>query len=260
MNILVTGGTGVLGRKVVQELLKRNLTPTILSRRVRTDTHVRMVQGNLLDTSSLLQVLTNIEVIIHCATNPGKPKEDIEGTKNLLEAARQANIKHFVLISIVGIDTMRWMPYYRAKLEQETLVATSGIPYSILRAAQFHEFVAIMLSSLSRKNLQWLPGGFILQPVQVEAVAAKLADVALNSPAGRLADLVGPEPRSFVSLGKEWLAAKGKTKRVFVIPIPNFLARVWQPVGDVNAEKTGESWTVWLQKHSSETNPYTVRS
>jgi uncharacterized protein YbjT (DUF2867 family) len=260
MNILVTGGTGVLGRKVVKELLKRNVTPTILSRRVRTVANVEMVQGNLLDTSSLPQVLTNIEVIIHCATNPGKPKEDIEGTKNLLEAAKRSGVKHFVLISIVGIDTVGWMPYYRAKLEQETLVAKSGIPYSILRTAQFHEFVAMMLSSLGRKNLQWLPGGLILQPVQVEAVAVKLAKVALDNPTGRLADLVGPEPRSFVSLGKEWLAAQGKTKRVFVIPIPKFLARVWQPVAGATAEKAGESWTMWLQKHSSEINPYKVRS
>lgn len=258
--ILVTGGTGVLGRKVVAALQVRGVSPVVLSRKVHSTPGVTFVQGDLLDSSSLPQVLTNVEVIIHCATNPKKPKEDPTGTTNLLEAAKRAGVKHFVLISIVETDKMRWIPYYRAKFQQETLVAKSGIPYTILRAAQFHEFVVNLLTGLSRNGVQFLPTGFRTQPVQVEVVAAKLADAALSSPQGRLPDLAGPEVRSFVSLGKEWLAATKQNKRVVIVPVPGFIAKAWQPVGGATTVKTGESWSEWLRQHGGEENPYQKRS
>lgn len=97
MNILVTGGTGVLGQKVVQALLGRGVTPKVLSRKARRDTNVNTVQGDLLVASSLPGVLANVEVILHCATNPSKPQEDLQGTKHLLEAAKRAGVKHFVV-------------------------------------------------------------------------------------------------------------------------------------------------------------------
>lgn len=254
--ILVTGGTGVLGRRVVEELLKRGASPRVLSRKARPQAAVPILQGNLLDGSGLSQALAGVESVIHCASNPARPQEDLSSTRNLIEAAKQAGVGHLVLISIVGIDRMRWMPYYRVKLEQERLVMEGGIPYTILRAAQFFEFVAFLLASLGRGRVQWLPGGILLQPVDTGTVAARLAEAALADPAGRLPDLVGPKPQSLENLGREWMAATGNHKPVWVVPLPGFIARAWRPIGGLGAQQQGPSWADWLAAHANEPNPY----
>ena len=256
MNILVTGGTGVLGRKVIQELSGRGVRPRVLTRQHKSDFSAGYVQGNLLEASSLPAALAGIQTLIHLASNPRKPSEDIIGTKNLIEAARQAEVKHLVLISIVGIDRMGWMPYYRVKHQQEGMIETSGIPYTIQRAAQFHEFAAFILNSLIKGSWMLLPSGFALQPIQTEAVARKLVEAALSKPAGRLPDILGPEPRTLVSLGKEYLAAAHRPITPLVIPVPGFIARLWQPVAQPGSLLLGQSWPEWLAEHVAQRNPY----
>lgn len=255
MRSLVTGGTGVLGSKVVGELLGRGLHPRVISRKSRSDSRVDFVQADLLQPASLPKALEGIQTVIHLASNPQKPQEDLEGTANLLQAAKATGVQHIVLISIVGIDNMSWMPYYRAKKQQEQLVTQSGIPYTILRAAQFHEFVASLIGALGRGQVQFLPD-FTLQPVQTEAVAKHLVHAALSEPAGCLPDLVGPEPRNLMSLGKEYLAATGQHKTIIAIPLPSFISRLWQPIGGPNAERAGQSWTEWLAKNAQKPNVY----
>lgn len=252
MRVLVTGGTGVLGRQVVQELLRRGVPARVLSRKARPLAALETVQGDLLEPSTLPAALDGVEGVIHCASNPARPKEDPAATRNLIAAAHAAGVRHLVLISIVGIDGMRWNPYYRAKLEQERLVEAGGVPYTLLRAAQFHDFVAFLLRSLGRGGVQWLPA-FTLQPVDTEAVAARLVEAALGRPAGRLPDLVGPEPRTLASLGQEWLAATGQRRRAVVIPLPGWVARAWRPVGGPEAERAGRSWGEWLAQQGAQT-------
>jgi uncharacterized protein YbjT (DUF2867 family) len=256
MRLLVTGGTGVLGHKVVEALSLRGIRPRVLSRRPSADVAAELIRGDLLEASSLPAALDGVETVLHLASNPANPRQDLTGTTNLLQTAKTAGVGHFVLISIVGVDRLGWVPYYQAKRRQEGLVEGSGIPYTVIRAAQFHDFVAFILSALGQGPLQFLLGGFRLQPVQLEAVAARLVEAALGVPAGRLPDVVGPEPRTMDSLGREWMMATGSRKPVLLIPVPGVLARRWQLVGGPEAQRVGESWTRWLAEHAKEDNPY----
>lgn len=104
----------------------------------------------------------------------------------------RAGVRHVVYVSIVGCDQVRAFPYYRAKTQAEALVAAGGVPFTVVRATQFHEFVAFLLSRLTRAPLLPLPG-LPLQPVDVHAAAAGVAQVALGDPQGRAPDLVGPQ-------------------------------------------------------------------
>src|SRR5467141_2971836 len=154
MNVLVTGGTGTLGRDVVMLLRQSGHRARILSREPRG--HVDAVQGDLKTGAGLPKALAGMDAIVHAASATREPMAlratDVRGTRRLLELARDANIGHFVYISIVGIEGVAF-PYYRIKIAAETLVREDMVPWSILRATQFHSFMELTLGALAR-----LPG------------------------------------------------------------------------------------------------------
>jgi uncharacterized protein YbjT (DUF2867 family) len=179
--ILVTGGTGTLGRAVVARLPGAR----VLSRRPGPGHAV----GDLMTGAGLAAALSGVDTVIHCATS--LRRHDVLHARRLLDACRGG--PHIVYVSIVGIEDIP-LPYYRTKLAVERMIAESGLPWTVLRATQFHDLM-LRLCTLQRWSpALFVPAGARFQPVDVRDVAERL--VSLRRPAGREPDFGGPEVRS----------------------------------------------------------------
>jgi uncharacterized protein YbjT (DUF2867 family) len=222
MNFLVTGGTGTLGRHVVTLLRQSGHRARIFTRRPRG--HVDAVEGDLRTRAGLDKALAGIEVIIHAASATGQPlrgrSTDVDGTRRLLDTARAAGIAHVVFVSIVGIDHVDY-PYYKTKLATERVVQEGAVPWSILRATQFHQFVDFLLQRFSRvPRMTAVPFAWRLQPVEVTEVARRIVDVALATPTNATEEFGGPEVRDLKSLAEAWLTAREDRRRLVNLRIP----------------------------------------
>jgi uncharacterized protein YbjT (DUF2867 family) len=221
--ILVTGGNGTLGRGVVARLLTGGHQVRVLSRRPRPPAggaKVEWVTGDLTSGDGLAAAVADAGVIVHCATNPLRPRRvDLDGTANLLAAARAAGTPHLVYISIVGVDGIPYR-YYRAKLQAERLISTSKLPWTILRATQFHQLVLLVAEGLARLPLVPVPAATGFQPIDAAEVAERLAELATGPPAGRVPDLGGPQVRTATSLLRAYLHAAGRRRPVLPIRLP----------------------------------------
>jgi uncharacterized protein YbjT (DUF2867 family) len=199
-SILVTGGTGTLGRPAVARLL--------------ADGPDRVV-GDLSSGAGLAAAVDGSDVVVHLATSQGR--RDVEHARNLLEAAD--GVRHLIVMSIAGIDRIP-LAYYRYKLEAERLVAESGVPYTILRATQFHNLVDRVFSS-QRFSPAILAPRVVLQPISVDEVAIRLAELAAAPPLkGRAADIGGPERQSAGELARLWKQARSSRRPVVPLRIP----------------------------------------
>lgn len=207
--ILVTGGTGGLGRPTVELLRAAGHDVRVLSR--TSGPHI----GDLATGSGLEAALSGVDTVLHLATSRWK---DSAQTRALLEAARRAGVAHLVYISIVGIEDNPY-PYYRDKLACERLIESSGIPYTILRATQFHDFVGGFLKAQRR-----MPMLLVLdvpdQPIAVPEVAQRLVELAEAGPSGRVADIGGPEHRTLRELAQDWQLAHGTRKPIWTLRLP----------------------------------------
>jgi uncharacterized protein YbjT (DUF2867 family) len=146
--VLVTGGTGALGRRVVERFDSAGVGSRVFSRSGRPGTY----KGDLITGEGLEQAVGGVDAIVHCASSPFRKarQTDVEGTKRLLAVAAGAGVSHLVYISIVGIDRVQSYPYYRLKLETERLIEGSPIPHTILRATQFYELAFMAVRALAR--------------------------------------------------------------------------------------------------------------
>ncbi|GAA1568312.1 hypothetical protein GCM10009789_22130 [Kribbella sancticallisti] len=174
--ILVTGGTGVLGRPTVARLRSAGHDVRVLSRKRGPG----LMTGDLSTGEGVREAVNGVDTVLHLATSLGKG--DVEQTRQLLEIARPSGVEHLILISIVGVDRIP-LPYYRHKLEGERLVTESPIPYSVLRATQFHHLVDLVLSA-QRFSPVLLAPSVTLQPIAAEDVAERLAEVVAAQPGG----------------------------------------------------------------------------
>lgn len=222
MNILVTGGTGALGRNVVKQLLERGHKTRVLSRKPGDGDD--WVQGDLATGAGLEKAVLGIDAIVHAGSATTQLRKlhatDVVGTRRLLAMAREAEVHHVVYISIVGIDGVSY-PYYKAKLAAESVVRENIVPWSILRATQFHTLIEFFLGGFSKvPRLTMLPFKWQLQPVDTHDVATRLVDVVEGEPAAMLPDFGGPEVRDFKSLAESWLAARNLKKRLVDLPLP----------------------------------------
>lgn len=223
--ILVTGGSGSLGSRVVDRLRDAGHEVRALSRSGRPGT----VRGDLMTGEGLEEAVGGVDVIVHCASSPTKTRQiDVEGTERLLKAANRAGISNFVFISIVGVDRNPYYPYYRMKLEVERMIEGSPMPWTILRATQFHEFVFRFVRLLGRGPVALAPKGFLLQPIDVGEVADRLAELALFGPAGRVPDVGGPEVKTFADFARTYFDALSIKKRILEVPVPGRMARAWR--------------------------------
>jgi uncharacterized protein YbjT (DUF2867 family) len=219
MKILVTGGTGGLGRPTVAALRAAGHDVRALSRRPGPG----RVVGDLSKGTGLQAAVGPVEVVVHCATNRRK---DSPATRNLLDAAKSEGVAHLVFISIVGVDDIPY-GYYRDKVECERMIAGSGIPFTILRATQFHDFVAMFLRP--QRRLPWITVLDVeAQPIAVEEVADRLAELAVAAPAGRVADIGGPERLHLRVLADQWQTAHDAKKKIRMLRLGGKTIRAFQ--------------------------------
>lgn len=235
--VLVTGGTGNLGRRVAERLREKDCGVRVMSRSGRPGT----VGGDLLTGEGIGAAVRGVDTIIHLASSPTRaPQADVGGTERLLrEAAATGVVRHVVYVSIVGADRNPF-PYYRAKLDAEGLVERSLVPWTIFRATQFYDLMLGMVRPLSRLPfIAPVPKGFLFQPIDAGEVAERLVQLALAAPAGRVPDVAGPQVRTLADLARAYLGATGRRKRVTEVPLPGKVARAFRDGAQV---APGAAW------------------
>lgn len=167
-----------------------------------------------------------MDVIVHCATS--LTGGETAAARNLISAARGAGSPHLVYISIVGIDRVP-LACYRAKLATERLIEDSGLPWTMLRATQFHDLILRLFTAQTRLPLLLVPAGFWFQPVEVGEVAARLAELAARPPAGREPDLGGPQIRPVGDLAHGYVRSAGRHRAL--LPVPGAAAAAFRRGG-----------------------------
>ncbi|WP_315093371.1 NAD(P)H-binding protein [uncultured Cellulomonas sp.] len=220
--VLVTGGTGTLGRTLVRTLLDAGRPVRLLSRRGPTPAApaaVDWVVGDLRTGDGVREAVDGVAAVVHCASAPRHPDHDLDAAVQLLLAARAAAVPHLVYISIVGVDRVPF-PLYRAKHRVEEIIEDGGVPWTTLRATQFHDFVAGVLDALSRAPVAIAPAGVSDQPVDVREVATRLVELVDAGPSGRVDDLGGPEVLTTTDLMRTYLAVTGRRRPVWTAPVP----------------------------------------
>lgn len=199
MNIAIVGGTGTVGREAAQVLSERGHAVRVLSR------HAPEYQVDLATGSGLDDALDGVEVVLDAAN--GSRKVLVAGAERLLAAEREAGVRHHVLVSIVGIDRVGGS-YYKLKLAQEQAVREGGVPWTILRATQFHTLIAQAFEKSSKLGI--VPSvSAPLQPVDPAEVGRALADTAESEPSLAITQFAGPEVVSVRELAQKWRAATG---------------------------------------------------
>ncbi|MBL8020913.1 MAG: NAD(P)H-binding protein [Leptospirales bacterium] len=250
--ILILGATGLLGRHVVKVLKSQN---PVLAGRTKPanvkDQEWRTV--DLLKRTGFEAALSDIDTVVHLAsaTQGFDARVDVDGTADLLRVAREKGVKHFLYVSIVGIDRVP-IKYYKIKLETEKLIKESGVPFTIFRATQFHEFVDMVLKRALAFPLGFGLRGARVQPVETGAVAREIETLIKRGPQNDTIELGGPQVYSFADLARTWLAAQKRRK--FMLPIPEiFFGKAGAPLtaGALTTNRTAPDsipWEAWLQK------------
>jgi uncharacterized protein YbjT (DUF2867 family) len=228
-SIVVTGGTGTLGRPVAQRLRDAGTSVTVLSRHPREATEgIRYAAGDLSTGEGVEDSVRGAEVIVHCA---GSSKGDEQKTRTLVSAAKDA--RHIVLISVVGADRVpqasaidrALFGYFGMKLATERVVEQSGTGWTTLRATQFHDLILLVAKALAKLPVIPAPAGARFQPVDATEVAERLAELALGDPSGLVPDMAGPKTYTVAELVNSYLRAAGKRRPLIPVPIPGQAAR-----------------------------------
>lgn len=209
MKIVVIGGTGLIGSKLVGELREAGHEPLAAS----PDTGVNTLTGE-----GLAQALEGAEVVVDVANAPVWDDDAVldffqTTSRNVLAAEVAAGVKHHVVLSVVGADRLPDSGYFRAKLAQEETAQTGSIPYTILRATQFFEFIGRIADSSSDGGTVHLAPVFI-QPESADDVAATLADIAVNEPVNGIIELGGPQQFRLDELARRLLRANNDERPV----------------------------------------------
>jgi uncharacterized protein YbjT (DUF2867 family) len=229
--ILVTGGTGTLGRLVVPRLGDAGHEVRVLSRRSREGgAGIGFVTGDLATGEGIQAAVDGTEIVVHLA---GTSKGDEVKTGHLVRAASRAGVRHLVYISVVGADRVpvasgldrAMFGYFASKLAAERVVGDSGLPWTTLRATQFHDLLFTVVRQLARLPVIPVPAGIRFQPVDAGEVAARLVELALDAPAGLVPDLGGPRVYEFVELVRGYLRAAGRHRPTLPVRVPGKAAR-----------------------------------
>lgn len=225
-SILVTGGTGTLGRLVTPLLAEAGGAVRLLSRQPHEPVAgVEYVVGDLVRGEGLSAAVDGVEVVVHLA---GGPKGDAEATANLVRAASDAGgVRHLVYISVIGADRVP-LGWFGAKAGAERAVAGSGLPWTTLRAAQFHDLVLTVVAKMAKLPVVPVPGGLRFQPVDARDVADRLVALALGEPAGLVPDLAGPSVYGLGDLVRGYLGARGKRRPLVPVRMPGRAGRAYR--------------------------------
>jgi uncharacterized protein YbjT (DUF2867 family) len=231
---LVTGGTGTLGRLVVPRLREAGAEVRVLSRRPHEPGDgVTVAVGDLATGEGLDAAVEGIGTILHCG---GSAKGDDDKARHLVRAAARAGPQHLVFISVVGADRVPVVSgldralfgYFAAKRAAERAVAGSGLPWTTLRATQFHDGILLTVGQLARLPVLPVPAGWRFQPVDAGEVAARLVELALGPPAGLVPDLGGPRVYGMAELVRGYLRARGRRRLLVPVRLPGKAARAFR--------------------------------
>jgi uncharacterized protein YbjT (DUF2867 family) len=245
MKVVVIGGTGLIGSKVVEKLKQKGHEVIAAA----PNTGVNTITGE-----GLKEAMAGAQVVIDLANSPSfEDKAVLEffqtSGRNLLAAEAAAGVQHHVALSIVGIDRSD-NGYFRAKVAQENLIKTSGIPYTIIRSTQFMEFLrGIADSSADGNTVRISPGLF--QPIAADDVAAAVADVALTPPRNGIVEIAGPERAPFNEVVGRYLKAVGDPREVVRDPEARYFGgrveeRSLVPLGEARLGRIG--FDEWLRR------------
>jgi uncharacterized protein YbjT (DUF2867 family) len=231
--ILVTGGTGSLGRRVVARLRKAGARVRVVSRRAHEPADgIEYVVGDLANDEGVDAAVAGASIVVHCA-GVGKIKEDTAQAQNLARASEQAGVRHLLTVSVVGAERVpvksgvdrAMFAYFASQRAKELVVADSGVPWTNLRATQFHDgFILLMVQGMSKLPVVPLPAGFRFQPVEVDEVAETMVQLALDGPAGQVPDIGGPKIYEAEYLFRTYLQAVGKRRAIVPVPMPGAAA------------------------------------
>ena len=211
MKVVVIGGTGLIGSKLVALLRQRGEEVTAAS----PDSGVNTLTGE-----GLPAALAGAQVVVDVANSPSFEDAAVmkffeTSSRNLLAAAATAGVRHHVALSVVGTDRLQDSGYFRAKLVQERLIEASGIPYSILRSTQFFEFMGrIADSGNDGKTMRVSPA--LVQPIFSDDVVVALADITLGTPVNGMVEVAGPEKFRLDEVVRRVLSARNDTRAVTV--------------------------------------------
>src|SRR5690349_23350341 len=219
VKVTVMGATGLIGSLLVDLLTREGEEVVAASRRSGVD---------VLSGAGLGKALAGADTLVDVTNSPSFDDEEVmdffvESTTNLVAAAQAAGVSHYVALSIVGADELPDSGYLRAKIAQERIIASSGLPYTIVRATQFQEFAATIVESMivetdadeEDEHDVRVPDALI-QPIAADEVAAFLAEVAVSPPRNHVINIGGPEKISFARLAREVLAIRHDDQRVVV--------------------------------------------
>ncbi|MEV0070706.1 SDR family oxidoreductase [Amycolatopsis sp. NPDC050768] len=244
MRIVVIGGTGLIGSRVVSLLTEHGHEAVPAS----PNSGVNTVTGE-----GVKEVLQGADVVVDVSNSPSFADDDVmaffrAATTNLTEAAKGAGVGHFVALSVIGSDRLPESGYLRAKVAQEELIKDSGLPYSIVRATQFFEFVGAIADGGTEGNVVKLPDAGI-QPIAASEVSGAVAKVAAGSPLNGMTEIGGPEVFTMESWVREALTFRNDPREVTVDPEARYFGEKPGPKGllpDAGAQLGQIKFADWL--------------
>lgn len=260
--ILVTGGTGTLGRHVVASLRDRGRDVRVLSRHLpepdamAADPNIEYVAADLATGEGLQGAFRGVDTVMHLA---GSAKGDDEKARHLVDAAREADVNHVVYISVVGADRIpvesfidrAMLGYFAGKRSAEEIVEQSGIPWTTLRATQFHDLTLKTVEAMAKMPIVPVPAGWRVQPVDAGEVADRLVELALAPPAGLVSAIGGPRVYEMDELVSSYLAAIGKRRPIIRLPLPGKGAHAYRGGANLAPDRAvgNRTWEEFLAEH-----------
>jgi uncharacterized protein YbjT (DUF2867 family) len=241
--ILVTGGTGTLGRLVVRRLRDAGCNVRVLSRRShKSGDGIEFMIGDLATGEGLEAAVSGIETIVHCA---GSAKGDEDKARNLVRAASGVGAPHLGYISVVGAERIpvvsgvdrAMFGYFASKLAAEKVVEDSGLPWTTLRATQFYDLMLAVAQQMAKLPVIPVPAGFRFQPIDAGEVAARLVELSLGEPSGLVPDMGGPRVYSAADLLRGYLRATHRQRPIVPLPLPGKAARAFREGGNLAPEQ-----------------------
>jgi uncharacterized protein YbjT (DUF2867 family) len=262
-SILVTGGTGTLGRLVVPRLRDAGCDVRVLSRHSHSPGDgVQLAVGDLATGEGIQAAVDGAGTVVHLA---GSAKGDEDKARNLVRAASRAGARHLVYISVVGADRIpvtsavdrAMFGYFASKRAAEQLIADSGLPWTTLRATQFHDLTLLTIQQLTRLPVVPVPAGWRVQPIDPAEVAARLVELALGAPAGLVADMGGPRIYELAALVRGYLRAHDKHRPILPVWLPGKANRAYRAGVNLAPERAvgRRTWEEFLAERVRSPSP-----
>lgn len=265
--VLVTGGTGHLGRDIVRLLKADGQRVRVLARSPGTDPDIEWVKGDLGTGEGIAEAVNGVTRVVHAATHSPAARRgmvrlrdlvtsptdvDVTGTRQLLAAAAKSRVDHFLHISIVGVQQSR-LPYSKVKAAAEDEVRGGAVPWSIVPATAFYWLLARMFDTVAHRRLWPLPANAETQPCDSADFAEYAVTCLLDGPGGTRPDFGGPQIASFGEFAREYRAVRGIDRRVMLPRVP---ARMLRGFGRLTCGENGRrgttTWSDWLKASQRE--------